>query len=193
MGGTESCPSTATTGDCNVVPVDTLYVDFESIEVRRAKGGDTVKWDLVRDTGTKPSPNDLVDAFDFKLGPPSLGPSTTERATSFAGPTQTPDGELAHASVAPIEAIQNDSGLDRRLARFVSFLNDTTIPAGHVTVYANKTAGGVLRAYDMTDLNFASIRYSGISEELSFSVSSMSWAAGADEAEVEPDPELTAP
>ena len=40
----------------------------------------------------------------------------------------------------------------------------------------------------MTDIRFASVKYTGLAEDLSFSLGSMSWAAGADEADVDPDP-----
>lgn len=186
VGGSENC----STSPCTL-PVDTLYVEFESIEIAHGGSSDHVAWDLVKGTGSKPAGSgDLRDAFDFKMGP-GAGPRDVERAIAFAGPTQTPDGELAYAAVDPIEANQDDSGLDRRLVRLVALLNDKPIPEAHVNFYGTlATAPGytVLRGYDMTDILFASIRYKGLAEDLSFSMSSMSWAAGTDEAEVDASP-----
>jgi hypothetical protein len=180
VGGSESCPTPTT---CTT-PVDTLFVDFQSIQVQHGTG-DTVLYNLVTGVGSKPSDTDLRDAFEFSLGS-SLGPAGVEHAKSFAGPTQTPDGELAHAALDPIEANQDDSGLDRRLVRLVSLLNNVSIPHGHVNVYGRTSTP--LRSYNMTDVRFASIKYTGLAEDLSFSLGSMSWAAGADEADVDPDP-----
>ncbi len=172
VAGAERCSGTS----CPV-PVDTFYVSFSRIDFRH--GSDGVSWDLATQTATPSSvsSSDLNDAFNFALGG---GDASLEHATAFAGPTQTPQGLLANASVNPIESGVSDATLDRRPVRFLSFLKDIPIPTARAQVLRNVANGTstLLRAYDMTAVRFSSIDYVGFEEKLSFAAESMHWTAG---------------
>ena len=62
--------------------------------------------------------------------------------------------------------------------RFLALVTGTPIPSGHVAVYTPGSAGHLLRGYDMGGIRFAQATYSGMKEDLSFSVDSMKWTAG---------------
>jgi type VI protein secretion system component Hcp len=158
-------------------PVDNLFLTFTKMTVKHSADTEGVTYDLTTGalTPSSVSSSDLTDAFNFNMG----GGTGLEVATSFTGPSQTPGGSLIQAAVDPKEADQNDAGLDRRPTRLWAFLKGVPISAGHVHVYR---LSSVVRAYDMTNIRFASVNYTGTVEKLAFSVDSMTWTVGNQQA-----------
>jgi len=154
--------------------VERLFLTFDKIEVGH-RTETPISWDLTTGTSASPMPStsDLNDAFNFFM--PS-GAASQESATSFSGPIQTPGGILVEATVGPRESDQNDTGIDRRPTRLLAFLQNVPIPGGHVQV--NGPTGVVQRQYDMKNIRFSSITYTGLAEKLAFSIDSIIWTIG---------------
>jgi hypothetical protein len=175
VAGAESCDSE---GRNCVIPVDNLFLTFDRLEMRHNNDSVGATFDLTSGIATpKVNATDLNEAFNFALGPTSTSSSAPERATRFAGPTQTPDGPMVEATVDPQERDLDDPGIDRRPSRLLAFLTSTPIPKGHVATPNNA------RVCDMTGIKFTSIAYTGLVEKLAFTVASMKWKIGNETAQ----------
>jgi hypothetical protein len=174
--GVESCTGSGASGSTGTCPppVETLFLTFDKIEVQHGTDA-PIRWDLTTETSTSPRPttSDLNDAFNFFM---NSGTASQERATSFRGPIQTPGGVLVEATVGPRESDQSDSGIDRRPTRLLALLRNVPIPSGQVHV--NNSVSTLDRQYDMTNIRFSSITYTGVAEKLAFAIESITWTIG---------------
>jgi len=176
VAGTENCVD----GSNCLPPVESLFLKFNKITVSHGGSQDTVTFDLA--TGLSPNnvgSGDLNEALNVNMG--NAGSANLERANSFTGPTQTPGGLLVEAAFNPEERNAEDPGVDRRPTRFLALVKNLVVPSGHVHANASKTAQGT-RTYDMTGIRFTTISYSGLVEKLAFSVQSMTWTIGNEQA-----------
>jgi hypothetical protein len=165
VGGTESCSLQPLAGTC-AAPVDTLYVEFETLRLRQ----DTHTWTWRADAQPG-NPHRVPDStFAFSLAADVHG---TDRATSFRGPSQSfGDGWGAAEIVAPGDGLDDDWFLRRR-DRLVALLEGFEVPRARVTVVGGTAANP--RAYELANATIDSISYSGLTETIALTPESMTW------------------